>query len=161
MNSLPHYLLYPANIFVEKTPYLVTTILGSCVSVCLYDSKLKYGAINHYILPYWNGQDLVTMKYGNMSIIRILEEMINLGSNYKNIAAKIFGGAEVLKGMSVNFHIGSRNFKVAVDILEEFKIPILYSDVGGNRGRKIIFNTMTGEVECEIIRKENENLDDK
>jgi len=163
MNSLPHYLLYPANIFVEKTPYLVTTILGSCVSVCLYDSKLKYGAINHYILPYWNGQDLVTMKYGNMSIIRIIEELLTFGCTYENIVAQIFGGAEVLTGMSVNFHIGKRNIQVAMDILEEFKIPICVSETGGNKGRKITFNTLTGEVKSEIIRKDyiDENIDIK
>ena len=163
MHSIPHHLLYPANIFVEKTPCLVTTVLGSCVSVCLHDSTLGYGAINHFILPYWNGQDLVTMKYGNMSIIRILEEMLLFGCKYENIVAKLYGGAEVLKGMAVNFHIGSRNLQVATDILNEFKIPILVSDIGGNRGRKITFNTLTGEVECEIIRKENfdEDLDDK
>jgi len=155
MKYLPHHLLYPANIFVEKSPSLVTTVLGSCVSVCLHDSTLGYGAINHYILPYWNGQDLVTMKYGNMSIIRILEEMIALGSSYENIDAKIYGGAEVLTGMSVNFHIGSRNCQAAIDILDEFKIPVVVSDIGGNKGRKITFNTLTGNVECEVIRKDN------
>jgi len=160
MSYLPHHLLYPANIFVEKTPCMVTTVLGSCVSVCLHDSSLGYGAINHFILPYWNGQDLVTMKYGNMSIIRILEEMLTLGSTYENIVAKIYGGAEVLTGMPVNFHIGSRNIKAATNILKEFKIPVLVSDIGGHKGRKITFNTLTGEVECEVIRKDNidENL---
>ena len=163
MSSLPNRLLYPANIFVEKTPCLVTTVLGSCVSVCLHDSTLGHGAINHFILPYWNGQDLVTMKYGNMSTIRIIEELLTIGSNYENIVAKVFGGAEVLTGMSVNFHIGSRNFQAAINILTEFKIPILVSDIGGNKGRKITFNTLTGDVECEIIRKDNngENQDIK
>jgi chemotaxis protein CheD len=151
MKSLPKRLLYPSDIYVAKTPCIVSTILGSCISVCLHDSALGQGAINHYILPQWNGYDLATMKYGNMAIIRILEEMLKVGSKFENITAKVYGGAEVLTGLSANFHIGLRNTEIAFEILNEFKIPILFSEVGGNKGRKIIFNTLTGEVEHEFI----------
>jgi chemotaxis protein CheD len=151
MKPLPMHLLYPADIFVEKAPYIVNTVLGSCVSVCLHDSALRQGAINHYILPHWNGHDLATMKYGNLSIIRILEELLMLGSDYENIVAKVFGGAEVLMGMPTNFHIGKRNAQIAIDILTELKIPVIFSDIGGNRGRKISFNTLTGEVTYDLI----------
>ena len=153
MNTLPFRMLYPADIFVDKEPSLVTTVLGSCVSVCLHDKTLGQGAINHYILPHWNGQDLATMKYGNLSIIRILEEMLILGSKYENVVAKVFGGAEVLTGMPTNFHIGRRNAYIALEILKELKIPVVFSDLGGNRGRKINFNTLTGEVEHSFINQ--------
>ena len=149
---LPKPLLYPSDIYVSNTPCIVSTILGSCVSVCLHDPVLKHGAINHYILPQWNGQDLMTMKYGNLAIIRIWEELLKIGSKYENLTAKVFGGSEVLTGISSSFHIGKRNIEIAFDILNEFKIPILLSEVGGNKGRKITFNTSTGEVEYEFIR---------
>ena len=151
MNSLPKRLLYPADIFVGANPCTVTTVLGSCISVCLYDPVLNHGAINHYILPQWNGQDLATMKYGNMAIIRILGELLTMGSKYENIVAKVFGGAEVLAKTPTSFHIGRRNAQIAFEILKEFKIPVLFSDIGGNKGRKISFNTATGEVELEYI----------
>ena len=153
MKSLPKRLLYPADIFVDKTPCVVSTVLGSCVSVCFYDPILKQGAINHYILPLWNGHDLATMKYGNLAIIRILGELLTLGSKYENVVAKVYGGAEVLTGTPTNFHIGKRNAQIAFEILNEFRIPIIVSDIGGNKGRKINFNTLTGEVEYEFIRK--------
>jgi len=121
--------------------------------VCLHDKVLGQGAINHYLLPHWNGYDLATMKYGNLSIIRILEELLKLGSRFEDIAAKLFGGAEILTGMPTNFQIGRRNARIATEILKEFKIPILVSEMGGNRGRKIIFNTLTGEVEFDYIRQ--------
>ena len=156
MMSLPKHLLYPADIFVNKTPHIVSTVLGSCISVCLYDPALEQGAINHFILPQWNGHDLATMKYGNLAIIRILEELLILGSKYENVIAKVFGGAEVLTGAPTKFHIGRRNAQIAYEILKEFKIPILLSDVGGNRGRKINFNTLTGEVEHSFILSRNE-----
>ncbi len=152
MKSLPKQLLYPADIFVDKSPHIVSTVLGSCVSVCLYDRVLQRGAINHFILPLWNGHDLSTMKYGNLAIIRILEELLILGSKYEDIEAGVFGGAEVLTGAPTNFHIGRRNARIAVEILNEFKIPIIQSNLGGNRGRKIIFNTLTGETNHEFIK---------
>ena len=161
MTSLSKHLLYPSDIYVSRTPCVVSTILGSCVSVCLHDPFLKYGAINHYILPQWNGQDLMTMKYGNMAIIRILEELLKAGCKYENLTAKVFGGAEVLTGLSSSFHIGKRNIDIAIEILNEFRIPVLFSDVGGNKGRKIIFNTQTGEVEYEFIGHRENILNNK
>ena len=154
MTSLPKYMLYPANIFADSTPYIVSTVLGSCVSVCLYDPVLRQGAINHYILPIWNGNDAATMKYGDMAIIRILEKLLRFGSKFENVVSKVYGGAEVLTGMPANFHIGSRNIQIAFEILTEFEIPVLFTDVGGKKGRKIIFNTYTGEVEMLYIQQE-------
>ena len=151
MTSLPKYLLYPSDIYVSKTPCIVSTVLGSCVSVCLYDQVLNYGAINHYILPRWNGQDLMTMKYGNMAIIRILGELLKIGSKYENLTAKVFGGSEVITGFSSSFHIGERNIEIAHEILNELRIPVIFSDIGGDKGRKIIFNTLTSEVGCEFL----------
>jgi len=153
MKSLSKRLLYPADIFVGNRPCAVTTVLGSCISVCLHDPVMSQGAINHYILPHWNGSDLATMKYGNMSIIRILGELLMMDSKYENVVAQVFGGAEVLLKAPTNFHIGKRNAQIAFEILKEFKIPVLFSDVGGNKGRKICFNTSTGEVELEYIGK--------
>ncbi len=153
MATLPSYLLYPADIFVDKSPHIVGTVLGSCVAVCLYDPLLKFGVINHYVLPQWNGSDIATMKYGNLSIIRILGELLYHGSKYENIVAKVFGGAEGLTGMPTNFHIGRRNVLIAKEILNEFRIPILVSDVGGNQGKKVTFNTYTGETNCMHIQR--------
>jgi len=152
MKFLAKRLLYPADIYVDRKPCMVSTVLGSCVSVCFHDPILEQGAINHYILPHWNGNDLATMKYGNLAIIRILGELLTLGSKYEDIVAKVFGGAEVLTKTPTNFNIGKRNVQIAFEILNEFRIPILISDVGGNKGRKINFNTLTGEVEYDFIR---------
>ncbi|MDR2038060.1 MAG: chemotaxis protein CheD [Bacteroidales bacterium] len=153
MEDLPRYLLYPADIFVDKVPHIVSTVLGSCVSVCLYSPQMQIGAINHYILPQWNGNDLATMKYGNLAIIRILEGLLNFGCKYEDIEAKVLGGAEVLTGTPTRFHIGRRNVKIATEILNEFKIPIVFSNIGGDTGRKITFNTKTGEVDSYFIQK--------
>ncbi|HEX2974864.1 MAG TPA: chemotaxis protein CheD, partial [Bacteroidales bacterium] len=62
MEPASHF-LYPSTLFVSREPVIVNTILGSCVAVCLYDTLLKYGGINHYMLPLWNGQGLASPKF--------------------------------------------------------------------------------------------------
>jgi chemotaxis protein CheD len=153
MENLPVHFLYPAELYVSRTPYQINTILGSCVSVCLYDHVLNIGGMNHYMLPYWNGQGLASPKYGNIAIEKLLEKMVSLGCNKNNLKAKIFGGGEVIETQIVQFHIGTRNIELARQFLEERKIPIVSSSVGGKLGRKIEFITATGEVRQKYVQK--------
>lgn len=153
MENLPVHFLYPAELFVSKTPHQVNTILGSCVAVCLFDPILQIGGINHYMLPYWNGQGLASPKYGNIAIDRLTDKMISLGCNKNNLKAKIFGGGEVIETNIVQFHIGQRNIEVARTMLEDLKIPIVSSSVGGKLGRKIEFYTHTGDVRQKYVQK--------
>lgn len=147
------HFLYPAALFASKTPHMVTTILGSCVAVCLYDPVLQIGGINHYMLPLWNGQGLASPKYGNIAIEKLLEKMVSLGCSKANIQSKVFGGGEVIETNITQFNIGQRNIKLAYEMLEELKIPIIGQSVGGKQGRKILFNTGTFEVKQKFIQK--------
>ena len=153
MENLPVHFLYPAELFVSKTPYQVNTILGSCVSVCLFDPVTQIGGINHYMLPYWNGQGLASPKYGNIAIERLTDKILSLGVNKNNLKAKIFGGGEVIETNIVQFHIGQRNIEVARVLLDELKIPIISSSIGGKLGRKIEFYTKTGDVRQKYVQK--------
>ena len=85
MPELPSHFLYPSALFASREPYIVNTILGSCVAVCLYDVKLQIGGINHYMLPFWNGQGLASPKFGNIAISKLLEKMI-VDLIYKGVA---------------------------------------------------------------------------
>jgi len=147
------HFLYPSAIFASKTPYRVSTILGSCVAVCLFDPMLKFGGINHFMLPYWNGQGLASPKFGNIAIEKLIEKMLLMGSDKRNLKAKVFGGGEVIETSIKQFVIGERNIKIAFEMLEEFKIPVIAKSIGGKNGRKIEFNTATGEVKHKFIDK--------
>jgi chemotaxis protein CheD len=137
--------------FASAQPAEVTTILGSCVAVCLWDRYLGIGGINHYMLPTWNGMELASPKYGNIAIERLTEKMLQLGCKKNNLVAKVFGGGEVITVTSSSMHIGERNIMVAEEMLQEQNIPIIGRSTGGKNGRKIIFNTHTGEVlQCYI-----------
>ena len=69
-----HY-LYPGTLFVHRQPHRITTVLGSCVSVCLWNQTARLGGINHYLLPLWNGEGLQTPKYGNIAIVKLIDQV--------------------------------------------------------------------------------------
>ena len=147
-----HY-LYPAALYVSIYPTIVSTLLGSCVAVCLYDPVRKFGGINHYMLPFWNGEGLSSPKYGNIAIRMLIDKMIKQGSSKKNMIAKVFGGAAVLETSRQVFFIGERNISMAYEFLEKEGVEILAASTGGSKGRKILFNSFTGEVRQKYIEK--------
>lgn len=139
-----HY-LYPGTLFAHREPHLVTTVLGSCVSVCLWDQTARVGGINHYLLPLWNGEGLPTPKYGNIAIAKLVEKVQALGAGSKLIA-KVFGGASMWEKTDGLLAVGQRNIELAVELLDQQRIPVISSDLGGPVGRKIIFHTGDGTV---------------
>jgi len=140
-----HY-LFPSALFADKNPYRVTTVLGSCIAVCLYDPVTRQGGINHFMLPFWNGSGLASPRYGNIAVETLIERMHLMGCQTRSLQAKVFGGANVLQSGNAATGIGKRNIELAQNMLEAAGIRIVASSVGGNQGRKIIFDTYTGEV---------------
>ena len=142
------HFLYPSHLFVSAEPCEITTVLGSCIAVCLYDKEKKVGGMNHFMLPFWNGQGLASVKYGNIAIERLISEMIRKNCQVKDLVAKVFGGAN-----QVNFtaRIGDRNADIATQVLNAHRIKIVAENVGGQQGRKIIFDTDTGLVRMKYV----------
>jgi chemotaxis protein CheD len=141
-----YHFLHPSTIWISKEPQWVTTILGSCISVCLFDKKKCIGGINHYMLPYWNGEGLESPRYGNVAISQLFQKMLGFGAKKEDIVCQIFGGAEVLGEQNSVFNVGKRNIELARKIISEMGILVVSSSTGGKQGRKIHFNTGTGEV---------------
>ncbi len=154
MSKGTHY-LYPAAMFSSTDPHIVTTLLGSCVAVCLFDPVKKIGGINHYMLPFWNGEGLASPKYGNIAIDKLIEKMLSYGSVKSHLVAKVFGGGEVIETEAGLFHIGERNIQIALDMLKEHRINIVASSLGGKLGRRIQFDTEEGSVLMKFIQKQN------
>ncbi len=109
--------------------------------------------MNHYMLPYWNGVGLPSPKFGNIAIKKLVEEMLNRGSNKSDLIAKVFGGANVSKFHQNIYNVDKRNISIAHSLLKELDIPVVSSCLGGNRGRKIKFCTDTGKVLHKFIIK--------
>lgn len=151
------HFLYPSTLFVSKEPCLINTVLGSCVSVCMWEPVLKIGGMNHFMMPLWNGQGLASPKFGNIAITKLIENMLHYGCNKYNLKVKVFGGGEVLQTNNTQFLIGERNISIAFEMLNEEKLNVVSKSVGGKLGRKILFNTFTGEVLHKFIEKRNIN----
>ena len=147
-----HY-LYPSTLYASSTPSLVTTILGSCIAICFFDPVLKVGGINHFMLPLWNGQGIPSPRYGNIATEKLVEKMNLLGSKKSNLICKVFGGGEIIDTSMKQFSIGERNIIIAFELLENLKIPVVAKSIGGKYGRKIEFNTSTGEVKHRFIER--------
>lgn len=146
MNNLQAKYIYSSAIFVAHQPIILNTILGSCVAVCLWDRERATGGMNHYMLPLWNGEGLASPKYGNIANELLVKKMLGQGSNTENLIAKFFGGAQMLDDKARVFDIGHRNIELAFEIYAAYGIEIAKGSTGGKRGRKIFFNTHTGEV---------------
>jgi chemotaxis protein CheD len=152
--ELPIYYLYPANLFAPKEHYLINTLLGSCIAICMYDPISQTGGMNHYMLPLWNGEGLASPKYGNIAIEKLLDNLQKNGAKKQNIIAKVFGGGEVIESQHHYFNIGQRNIEVAHKMLKDLHIPIKGESTGGKLGRKIQFDTLSGSVKMKYINKQ-------
>jgi chemotaxis protein CheD len=143
----PITFLHPGQMLVSAAPIRLTTIVGSCVSVCLWDSVGRIGGVNHFLLPFGGGVGPATLRFGNVAIARLIESLMGLGAAHANLVAKVFGGACVIDAfLGRGEHLGLRNAQAAADALAREGVPIVASDTGGRRGRKIIFDTASGTV---------------
>jgi chemotaxis protein CheD len=147
--------LFPATVLASSSSVKIQTILGSCVSVCLYDPITQIGGMNHFMLPFWNGEGLESPKYGNIAIDMLLAKIIECGAQKASLQAKVFGGANQYTYSKNAFNIGERNIRLALHTLEEFNIPVVALSVGGVCGRKILFESRSGQVLMKYITQNN------
>ncbi len=149
-----NYFLKPGYIFLSVTPVVISTVLGSSVSVCLYDKKRRVGAMNHFLMPTVTDPKKATATYGNVATLTLIRMMREDGSSPKHLEAQIFGGAFHADLSSVD--MGRNNIQIARKILARERLPVVSEDVGGQKGRKIVFDTAKNEIaiiKVEKIRK--------
>lgn len=156
--KMDKYYLYPGKIFSSMKSHHVDTILGSCVAVFLWDPFLQFGSINHYMLPEGKKENNASFKYGNIAIEEIITRMLRMGSDRKDLKAKIFGGSDIAHSNGA-FNIGRRNIILAQDMLKAEQIPIISYSVGGPLGRKVIFHSGSGVVLISYIRRDINIID--
>ena len=143
--------LQPGGLLVSSEAAAVTTVLGSCVAVCLWDERLCVGGMNHYVLPTGGGRREATFRFGMVAMAELVAAMHQLGSLRADLQAKVFGGSRIL-GCSPSgpSDLGVQNVELARACLDEASIPVVAEDVGGPRARKIVFQTDTGIA---LVRK--------
>lgn len=157
MESIAKHYLYPSAIYATNSPTQVSTVLGTCVAVCLFDPVTTIGGINHFMLPLWKGEGLASPKFGDIAIDRLIQKMLSLGAAKERLQAKVFGGISRNPDNSV-YNIGGRNVQLAKAYLGQLNIPVLAQHVGGDLARKVLFSTHTGEVLMKVLKKEESTL---
>lgn len=122
----------------------ISTILGSCVAVCLWDASQNVGGMNHFLLPRGVAIRGTEGRFGEYAVGYLLEKVIDAGAHLGQLQAKVFGGASVNGVTARADHLGIKNAEIAFRLLAEAQIPIVAQDVGGTRGRKLLFHTGDG-----------------
>ncbi|MHB8882015.1 MAG: chemotaxis protein CheD [Thermodesulfovibrionales bacterium] len=140
----------PGEYHVSAGPVLITTLLGSCVSACLYDPVRRIVGMNHFLLSnkrYAKDMPFTITeagRYGMNAMELLINEMMKLGAERANLRAKAFGGGSVLQladGTDSFFCVGEVNKRFIIDYLKTEGIPLVKADLGGDRGRVIHFNS--------------------
>jgi len=145
-------IIHPGDYYCSDEPVLISTILGSCISVALIDSVRKTGGMNHFLLPQTritNDDDILQNKsarYGVNAMELLINQMMKMGSKKINLTAKVFGGGSVLNTGSNERNIGLLNIRFVFEFLSKERIPLAASDTGDFCGRKIFFFPDSGRV---------------
>jgi chemotaxis protein CheD len=145
--------LYAGQIIVSREPTILTTILGSCVAVCLWDAANGSGGMNHFLLPE-RVRDGAATRYASAACEQLIARMVEIGSEPRRLVAKVFGGAAVIDALRQGVqHLGERNVATAMALLEREKIPVVAEDVLGRYGRKLVFHTHSGVAWVKAIQR--------
>ena len=132
--------IWAGDIFVSEKQVRITTVLGSCVAVCLFDSLRCFGGMNHYLLP----TPGTSGRHGEWSIRELYQRMLSLGSRPRNLQAKVFGGGSPLALANDITAVGAANARIAFETLKSLRVAITGESVGGNAGMRLYFENWSG-----------------
>jgi chemotaxis protein CheD len=154
-SDLPVIYLKSAELHVSDKPSSVMTVLGSCLSVTMFHRKARVGAICHGLLPKCRERAVCSRpcaeraKYVECAIEMMVKLFDDNTLKRSEIEVKVFGGADMfsmrLSGKN-SISVGRQNIEIAQQTLEKAGMRAIAMDVGGTTGRKLFFNTATGDV---------------
>jgi len=125
----------------------LTTILGSCVAVCMWDQRKGIGGMNHFLLADGGGANAI--KYGAYAMEMLINRLLKAGAQRDQIESKVFGGASV---SNLSNDIGQRNGEFALEFLANEGIPCRAESIGGTKPRRVRFQPSTGSVKLLFVQ---------
>ncbi|MGL1893199.1 MAG: chemotaxis protein CheD [Spirochaetaceae bacterium] len=155
--------IFPGEVYVSRKDEIITTILGSCISICLFDKKNGVSGMNHYMLPqnsnsnieYLNNEsNLSALRFGDNANKELINKMVEFGAEVTSIEAKIFGGGSIIPSTKNDQSIGQRNIFCAENFLINNNISIITEDTGSSNGRRISLFTDKHDVLVKEIFRE-------
>lgn len=145
----------PGEHYVTDSPEeMVVTVLGSCVAACIRDPLIKFGGMNHFMLPQssdgtW-GAASASMRYGNFAMEVLINEILSRGGRRERLEIKVFGGGNVLAGATP---VGTRNAAFVESYLAAEGLKAIASHLGGNYPRRVHYFPVTGKVMMRELRR--------
>lgn len=130
----------------QKPDIVLTTVLGSCVSACLFDPFRQLGGMNHFLLP--ESVDPVDLRFASAAMERLVNALLKSGAERHNLKAKLFGGAQMMSGLP---DIGRRNSEAALRFLRMENIPTISTSLGGTEARRVRFWPTTGRAQLLLV----------
>ena len=115
---------------------MMTTVLGSCIAVCLYDPKNRVGGMNHFLLPGGQKNDTEGVVYGVHAMELLINALLKRGARKGQLQAKVFGGARMI---NASLDIGAQNADFAASFLEREGINCVGRSTGGLHARRVRF----------------------
>lgn len=128
---------------------LLSTVLGSCVAVCLHDPVRNIGGMNHFLLPF--GQEEGTnrpVRYGLFAMEMLINALMREGAQKSRLQAKLFGGANIVAELR---DIGQSNAVFAREYLATEGIQCLGESLGGQNARRVVFRPATGQARMLVV----------
>ena len=146
--------ILPGQYHSSSGPGTITTVLGSCVSTCLWDPIARIGGMNHFMLPGDTAAPSATWtasaRFGVYAMEVLINQMIRLGADRRRLVAKVFGGARVLAGFD-KLDVGAKNAEFVLEFLKVEGIPIAAQDLLDVCPRKVHFFPATGKVQLKRL----------
>jgi chemotaxis protein CheD len=133
--------LHPGRVAAFAGQGRITTVLGSCVAVCVFDVRGGLGGMNHFVLPHDAASSL---RLAGPALDALLAALDALGAQRPALRAKLFGGAWPTSVYAAQPPLGLLNVRAARAALDRHAIPLLEEDVGEIYGRKLVFDTDGG-----------------
>jgi chemotaxis protein CheD len=148
--------ILPGEYYATARNMVLVTVLGSCVCACIRDRVSGIGGMNHFMLPD-SGQDRnnplgESARYGTYAMEILINQLLKMGAKRSNLEAKVFGGASVLRGFTVN-NVGERNAEFVMQFLKTEKIPVVAQDMLDVNPRKVYYFPTTGLVRVKNLKQ--------
>jgi chemotaxis protein CheD len=147
--------ILPGEYYATGRNMVLVTVLGSCVCACIRDKVSRVGGMNHFMLPE-SGQDRSnplgeSARYGTYAMEILINQLLKMGAKRSNLEAKVFGGASVLRGFTVN-NVGERNAEFVLEFLKTEHIAVVAKDLLDIYPRKVYYFPETGLVRVKTLR---------
>ncbi len=143
--------IHIGGVYASRKPAVVRTVLGSCVSACLFDPIACVGGMNHFMLPEGNGDEGLSTRYGIHAMEKLINEIMKLGGERRRLRAKVFGGGHVLQIKSIGMGVPERNALFVKQFLANEKIAIVGQRLGGLNPLQVHFFTNSGKALIRIL----------